>query len=697
MRLPTLRAARDRAAQAACGHAPQARQAAPAGAAHPLEDAGEGALGAAGVDSWVALASGDTLRPGAHFEAALAHVDAHLTLRSFVVGSQLSLADLALWGTLAVNQLWQQKLLKTGKFPHLARWFAHCSQLPELAATREAFPIFPPKKGGSGGGKGGKGAGGGEGKKGKKDPDVAEIELKGAKKGGVVTRFPPEPSGYLHIGHAKAALLNQYFAEKYEGRLLVRFDDTNPSKEKDEYVENILRDIGTLQLQPHGKESYTSDYFPELLEQATKMINAGLLYADSTPQEQMQKERMERVESQYRGQAVEETLRLWGEMQKGSDEGASCCLRFRLDMKSDNGCMRDPVAYRVNLTPHHRTGDRFKCYPTYDFACPFVDSHEGVTHALRTSEYREREPQFHWILKAHQQVRKDLPDVEIWDYARLNFVNTVMSKRKLQWIVDQGIVEGWTDPRFPTVQGLRRRGLTIAALKEYIVSQGASKNVTYQEWDKVWTINKKIIDPVCPRHTSVTAAGRVRFIISGAPQAAENLEVDAHPKNPEVGKKVQVRLNTVWLDQADAALLADGEETTLMGWGNAIVESRELAADGTVAALSGRLHLEGSPKKTKLKVTWLADIAELVPMELRYYGDLISKRKIEDGDNIEDLLNRDSLEVVEALGDKNIASLPEGTILQLERKGYFIVDRAAGDRPAVLISIPDGRTKTLLK
>merc|ERR1712091_404707 len=157
-----------------------ARQAAPAGAAHPLEDAGEGALGAAGVDSWVALASGDTLRPGAHFEAALAHVDAHLTLRSFVVGSQLSLADLALWGTLAVNQLWQQKLLKTGKFTHLARWFAHCSQLPELAATREAFPIFPPKKGGSGGGKGGKGTGGREGKKGKKDPDVAEIELKGA-------------------------------------------------------------------------------------------------------------------------------------------------------------------------------------------------------------------------------------------------------------------------------------------------------------------------------------------------------------------------------------------------------------------------------------------------------------------------------------------------------------------------------------
>ena len=675
-----------------------ARQAAPAGGADPLEDAGEGALGAAGVDSWMALASGDSLRPGAQFEAALALVDAHLAARSFLVGHRLSLADLALWGALAVNMLWQQKLQKTGRFPHVARWFAHCSQVPELAATREAFPVFPPKSG-KGGGKGGGKSGGGEGKKAKKEPDVAEIKLKGAKQGAVVTRFPPEPSGYLHIGHAKAALLNQYFADKYEGKLLVRFDDTNPSKEKDEYVKNILRDIETLQLKPHGPVTYTSDYFPELMEQATRMIQAGLLYADTTPQEQMQKERFDRVESQCRNLSVEESMRLWGEMQKGSDEGAGCCLRFRLDMKSNNGCMRDPVAYRVNLTPHHRSGDRYKCYPTYDFACPFVDSYEGVTHALRTSEYTEREPQFHWILKAHQQVRDGLPSVEIWDYARLNFVNTVMSKRKLQWIVDQGVAEGWTDPRFPTVQGLRRRGLTIPALKEYIVAQGASKNVTYQEWDKVWTINKKTIDPVCPRHTSVTAAGKVRFTLSGAPEAAEELEVDAHPKNPEVGKKVQVRLNAVWLDQGDAALLEDGEETTLMGWGNAVVEGRELAADGAVTALSGRLHLEGSPKKTKLKVTWLADILQLVPLELRYYGDLITKPRVEDGDKIEDLLNKESLEVVAALGDKNIARLAEGTILQLERKGYFIVDRVASadGEPTVLISIPDGRTKSMLK
>ena len=650
-----------------------------------LEDANQGAAGAGAVEQWVQLAQ--HVVPGPAFEANLERVDAHLALRTFLVGHCLSLADLALWGQLAVQPMWEQKLRKKPTLAHVARWFAHCSALPALKATADLFTVrreklaLKPEKGG-GGKKVAKGEGG-----------SFDIGLQGAKKGKVVTRFPPEPSGYLHIGHAKAALLNQYFADVYEGKLLVRFDDTNPSKEKDEYVENIMGDIKTLGLRP-AQITYTSDYFAQMLQQAERMIRAGVLYADSTPVDQMRDERLNRVENAYRAQPVEENLRVWQEMVAGSEEGQKATMRFRMDMKSPNGSLRDPVAYRCNVeTPHHRTGTKYKLYPTYDFACPYVDALEGVTHALRTSEYKDREPQFYWILKFHQQVKPELPAVAIWDYARLNFVNTVMSKRKLQQLVDTGFVEGWDDPRFPTVQGLVRRGLTVDALREFILSQGASKNVTYQEWDKVWTYNKKLIDPVCPRYTAVEVADKVPVTLTNGPAAAEQVVMPQHPKNPAVGKKIQTRAKRIWIDQADAQVIKDGEEVTGMGWGNMVFKAREAGADGKVAAMTAELHLAGSVKSTKLKMTWLAEGQDLVPLTLRYYDHLITKKKVEDGDKLEDLLNQDSLKEVAAVGDANMRTLQKGTILQLERKGYFIVDRPLVKDGATmqLIYIPDGR------
>lgn len=180
-----------------------------------------------------------------------------------------------------------------------------------------------------------------------------------------------------------------------------------------------------------------------------------------------------------------------------------------------------------------------QCYPTYDFACPFVDAYEGVTHALRTSEYSDREAQFYWILKLQQQVWPELPDVVIWDYARLSFVYTVLSKRKLTWFVQNGVVKGWDDPRMPTVQGILRRGLKLEALREFMLTQGASKNITLQEWDKIWTINKKMIDPVCPRHTAVETVAKVPVTLAGAPEEA--VEVPKHAKYPPAGMKTQLR------------------------------------------------------------------------------------------------------------------------------------------------------------
>jgi glutamyl-tRNA synthetase len=284
--------------------------------------------------------------------------------------------------------------------------------------------------------------------------------------GKVCTRFPPEPSGYLHIGHAKAALLNQYFAQKYKGRMIVRFDDTNPEKEYSQFVECIMEDLETLGVKG-DVVTYTSDYFSDLVKMTEKLIREGKAYVDDTPREQMQKERMDGIESRCRNQSVDENLALWKEMLIASDRGTQCCVRGKFDMQAVNKSMRDPVYYRCNpRANHHRVGDKFKVYPTYDFACPFVDSIEGVTHALRSSEYYDRREQYYKVLE-DMGLRK----VHVWDFSRLNMTYTLLSKRKLHWFVENRKVDGWDDPRFPTVRGILRRGLTIEALKQFILSQ----------------------------------------------------------------------------------------------------------------------------------------------------------------------------------------------------------------------------------
>ncbi len=531
-----------------------------------------------------------------------------------------------------------------------------------------------------------------------------DVDLPGAEIGKVCTRFPPEPSGFLHIGHAKAALLNQYFAQKYQGRLIIRFDDTNPSKEKDEYIESILLDLETLGVKGDAI-TYTSDYFPQLMEMAEKLIQEDKAYVDDTDREQMQKERGDRIESKCRNQSVAENMALWKEMVDGTERGKQCCVRGKLDMSSDNATLRDPVYYRCNPTPHHRVGSKYKVYPTYDFACPYVDSIEGVTHALRSSEYHDRNEQYYWVLK-DMQVRP----VHIWDFSRLNFVYTLLSKRKLQWFVDTGRVEGWDDPRFPTVQGIKRRGLTIEALKQFILSQvcsyeaddfvlaaifsfcggvvllllyfvtfcsrihlsdhrswvqgncwldlsmdirhlkptlhlkvciwlqksvvnlmgwqGASKNLNLMEWDKLWTINKKLIDPICPRHTAVFADGKVILNLSNGPDEPFVRVIARHKKFDGAGKKATTFTKRVWLDQVDGAAVSEGEEVTLMDWGNAVIHKVEKDENGVVVGLSGALHLEGSVKSTKLKLTWLPETDELLPLTLVDLDYLITKKKV---------------------------------------------------------------------
>ncbi|KAF5204497.1 Glutamine--trna ligase [Thalictrum thalictroides] len=441
-----------------------------------------------------------------------------------------------------------------------------------------------------------------------------EVDLPDAKVGQVCLRFAPEPSGFLHIGHSKAALLNQYFAQRYKGRLIIRFDDTNPTKESNEFVDNLLKDIETLGIK-YDDVTYTSDYFPQLMEMAESLILKGKAYVDDTPREQMQKERMDGIESISRNNSPEKNMELWKEMIAGSERGTKCCLRGKLDMQDPNKSLRDPVYYRCNPVAHHRIGSKYKLYPTYDFACPFVDATEDLTHALRSSEYHDRNAQYYRILED-----MGLRRVQIYEFSRLNMVYTFLSKRKLLWFVQNGKVEGWDDPRFPTVQGIVRRGLKMEALIQFILEQGASKNLNLMEWDKLWTINKKIIDPVCPRHTGVLVEKRVLLTLIDAPDHLVN-RIPKHKKFEGAGYKATTYTKSIWIDYFDALSISVNEEITLMDWGNAIIKEIRKDEDGNVTELIGGLHLEGSVKSTKLKLTWLPDIPELV---ISHWSSLIT-------------------------------------------------------------------------
>jgi len=321
--------------------------------------------------------------------------------------------------------------LKRNLHPHLARYYSYVDALPATKSAVSSFNTALKTK-----------------IKSRTANASFELGLPNAKEGQVVTRLPPEPSGYLHIGHAKAAILNQYFAQSYKGKFLVRFDDTNPSKEKAEFQDSILQDLELMGVKP-DKLSYTSDYFDQLFQYAIHMIKLGKAYTDDTLQEDMRKQRMDGTPSTHRNESVEDNLSHFSLMQSGSKEGLSWCLRAKISIDDPNKAMRDPVIYRCNLEPHHRLGNKWNIYPGYDFACPIVDSIEGVTHALRTNEYRDRNAQYTWMLDA-----LSLRRVDIWDYGRVAFVYTLLSKRKLKAMIEEKhLVSGWDDPRFPTIRG----------------------------------------------------------------------------------------------------------------------------------------------------------------------------------------------------------------------------------------------------
>ena len=627
------------------------------------------------VDSWLYLSEQILVLP--RDEAFIEHLNASVASLTYLCTRKLTIADIGLLNALLYNGV------DIPKYVHLHRWSKlialelNCDIAVLLRSVSGASDIGSPKK--------------------KAKQDVAKfVELPGAREGEVVVRFPPEASGYLHIGHAKAALVNQYYQQTFKGKLILRFDDTNPAKEN-EHFENVIReDLEMLQVK-YDVETRTSSYFEEMIELCSKMIKDGNAYADDTDGEVMKKEREMRSESKNRSNTVQKNWSMWEEMLKGTDYGQQCCIRAKIDMNSDNGAMRDPTLYRCKNETHVSTGDKFKAYPTYDFACPIVDSLEGVTHALRTTEYHDRDEQYYWLLE-----KMGLRKPYIWEYARLNLQNTVLSKRRLTWLVSEGVVDSWEDPRFPTVRGILRRGMTVQGLKDFIAAQGGSRSVVQMEWDKIWAFNKKVIDPIAPRYTALTEKNLVPLVLSGIDRD-EIKNQPAHPKNADVGTKEVAYSKSILIEQQDAMLLKENESVTLINWGNCVIETIKKTNSGDkVESMTARLNLSDTNfKATKCKLTWLPQKHSTVaniPVISRTYSHIISKPVLGKDEDFKQFVNRDSLSEETLIGDHNLAEVAKGSIIQIQRKGFHICDRAytpfdasiGSDLPAIFIYIPDG-------
>eukprot|EP00924_Labyrinthula_sp_SR-Ha-C_P005348 maker-scaffold_1-snap-gene-29.39-mRNA-1 protein AED:0.01 eAED:0.01 QI:0/0/0.5/0.5/0/0/2/40/755 len=599
----------------------------------------------------------------------------HFEEHTFLVAEKLSLADFALCSYFYFHNV------DLNIFVHLKRWR---ETLPEMSKQTRRQPA--------------------QGTKGKKvkGPSLPDLHHLDTIKGKVTTRFPPEPSGHLHIGHCKALFLNQYYKEKYAGNMLFRFDDTNPSKEKEEYENGIVNDLITLGFDV-SKVTHTSDYFKMITEHARTLIKKGLAYMDNSSPEVMKTQRDQGEDSVCRVYDAEKNMELFEAMlvaKKPKDgDGEKWCLRAKIDMQSKNKTLRDPVLYRQS-DPHPRTGST--ACPTYDLACPIVDSVEGVTHALRDMNYKDRIPLYKWVLES-----LELRDVHLHDFSRMNFVHTIMSKRKLKWCVEEGLVDGWNDPRFPTVKGILRRGLQVQALKDYMVSQGASRKIADIEWDKLWNLNKKLLDPVVPRFMAVgrepgstitlKLTNFKQIFASNGNSKIGGKYIPKHPKDKngeKFGNKFLACTEKLILEKGDFDLgtpVKVGEQILLLQLG--VVELSSIKG----GELEGNFIPNGDVSKPERKVHWLAEHSALkVPARIWEYDHLLTKPILGPEDDFKDFLNKQSLATTEVWGSQDLRNLKKGDCCQLLRRGYFRVDKSYSDAGVVeLVMIPDGKQKSV--
>ena len=528
---------------------------------------------------------------------------------------------------------------------------------------------------------------------------IVEEDLRTDKWGGrVVTRFPPEPNGYLHLGHAKSICLNFGIAKDYNGHCNLRFDDTNPTKESVEYVESIKEDVRWLGFDWEDREYYASDYFERLYDYAVALIRKGKAYVDDLSPEEIRAYRGTLTEpgreSPYRNRTVEENLRLFERMRAGDFEEGACVLRAKIDMASPNLLMRDPTLYRIRRARHHRTGSRWCIYPMYDFTHCLSDSIEGVTHSLCTLEFENNRELYDWVLDT-----LGVYHPRQTEFARLNLTHTVLSKRKLITLVENGHVEGWDDPRMPTLSGVRRRGYTPAAIRTFCDRIGVAKRDSMVDLALLEYCLREDLNKRALRRMAVIRP--LRLVIENYPEGkSELLEAVNNPEDPGAGTRQVPFSRVLYIEQDDFRedppkkffRLAPGREVRLRY--AYFVTCREVVRDpdtGEIAELRCTYDPQtpggDAPDGRKVKATlhWVS-AEHAVPAEIRLYEHLFTRENpndVEEGKTFIDYLNPASLEVLSGFVEPCLASAVPGEPVQFERLGYFCMDsrHATPERP----------------
>ncbi len=515
---------------------------------------------------------------------------------------------------------------------------------------------------------------------------VAENVKNGRFGGRVVTRFPPEPNGYLHIGHAKAISVDFGIAKEFGGRCHLRFDDTNPTKESVEYVDSIKADVRWLGFDWGEHLYYASDYFEQLYEWAIQLIKAGRAYVDVLAPEQVREYRGTLTEpgreSPYRNRSVEDNLDLFARMRAGEFEEGTKTLRARIDMASGNLNLRDPVMYRIRKATHHRTGDRWCIYPMYDWAHGQSDSIEGITHSICTLEYEDHRPLYDWYL---EQLRIHHP--QQIEFARLNLSHTVMSKRKLLELVEEGHVSGWDDPRMPTLAGLRRRGYTPEAIRDFCERIGVAKADNLVDLAHLEHCLREDLNKRAPRVMAVLRP--LKLVIENYPEGqVEEIEAVNNPEDPAMGTRRVPFSRVLWIEQDDFRetpppkyfRLSPGAEVRLRY--AYIVKCAGVVKDprtGEVAEVRcsyDPTSRGGDAKGRKVKGTihWVS-AAHGVEAEVRLYDHLFSVPKPDEAEDWKSVLNPNSLTVVTGCRlEPSLKGATPSSRHQFERQGYFCVD-----------------------
>ena len=544
--------------------------------------------------------------------------------------------------------------------------------------------------------------------------DFIDEDLKEGVYSKVQTRFPPEPNGYLHIGHAKAICIDFGTAEKYKGVCNLRFDDTNPTKEDVEYVDAIMEDIKWLGFN-WANVYFASDYFDFIYECAQKLIDKGLAYVDESTADEIRDMRGTLTEpgvnSPYRDRPIEETKELFRKMTAGEIEEGKMVLRAKIDMASPNLNMRDPVIYRVLKAHHHRTGDKWCVYPMYDFAHPLSDAKEGVTHSLCSLEFENHRPLYNWVLEA-ADIKNPPRQIE---FARMNVNYTLTSKRKCLKLVNDGLVSGWDDPRMATICGMRRRGFPSAAVREFVDKIGVSKAYSVIDYALLESCVRDNLNQNAERAMAVLRP--LKVIIDNYPEdKTEEISVEVNPNKPELGSKTVTFSREIFIEQDDFMLdppgkyfrLCPAKEVRLKGAYYIKYASHETDSEGNITAVHCTYDPESrggdTPDGRKVKGTlhWVSE-KSAIKVEVRLYDRLFNVENPSDEEGVSsfaDNLNPDSLKVLDGcLIDKKMAGAKPGDTFQFMRQGYFTVDKDSKEDKLIFnrtVSLKDSFVKKVL-